>query len=185
MLPKHSTPVFSIDDSNEPVLPEEYLTREFLSNAQEQSRIGNGTGRNSSPGSRANSSNSPQEPLMGSRHLWRHRLYLSILGACLPFLGLNYFLLYFILWEVAMVGVSRGIPFPPSQPNMFLTLVMVLGLKDEDVQRLKFAIRVAKWLCTDFCFFFMSVVIPQIGINLFSSTPAEQHQQNDQLNISV
>jgi hypothetical protein len=157
-----------MDDGDEPVLPEEVLTLEYLSSAQSRANGTNGSWSSSSltPPTTNNGGDGGPTSRISETQLWRHRAFLSILGACLPLLGLNYFLLYFLLWEVGMVGLSRGIPYPPTQPNLILTLVMVMGLKEEDARRLKLLLRVSKWLSVDLTFFFISVLVPQLGLRL-------------------
>jgi len=150
----------------DPVLPEEFLTFEFLQNAKsQQPKSGSSINLNAYPSTLDSRSNG--SPAFIPKPFWKtYRLYLSLLGALLPFLGLSYFLIYFVLFEVGFVTYYGQIPVPPSTPNIIFTLVMVMGLKEQDVNKIKIAMRVGKWIFKDLCVFMISNIIPQLVVHL-------------------
>jgi len=109
----------------------------------------------------------------GTLPVWIHRLILCALGIFLPLLDLNYFLVYFSLWELIVWKGFGGLQQKPSAPNLLITLILVMGLRERQVSRIQMIIRLAASLWFDFCVLFMSSAISQIV--LYGISHRNQH----------
>jgi len=130
----------------------------------------------STPTRRLSSGNGATEDLQGELPLWIHQLVLCVLGIILPVLDLNYFLIYFLAWQLTVWKVFNGIKEKPAPPNLLVTLILVMGLTEQQIVKCQRLIRVLTFLWADFCLFFMSTALSQI---IFFSVISSQDEDDD------
>jgi len=128
------------------------------------------------PTRRLSSGNGAAEELQGELPVWIHQLILCVLGIILPVLDLNYFLIYFLAWELTVWKVFKGLKEKPAPPNLLITLILVMGLTEQQIVKCQRLIRVITFLWADFCLFFMSTALSQI---IFFSVSSPLNEDDD------
>ncbi|CAL8087056.1 unnamed protein product [Orchesella dallaii] len=92
------------------------------------------------------------------------RVLICVLAFFLSLFGAKHYLITFMSWEFAFYWLNGLPPVPP--PNMIMVLVALMGLKEQQLKRLKTFTHLADCMSTDFSLFLTGVLLPHIISNV-------------------